>query len=601
MTIAEQLITIAENTPKVYEAGYEAGKAVNDDGSYREGYDEGYASGQTDGYNTGHEAGQKEGYESGQTDLYDSFWNTYQKNGGQTHYVYAFGGRNWKDGTFKPKYSMYPTNACEMFINTAIKYPFRMGAAEGETSNLVLDFKNCYDFTRTFYNSSVKELGVIDATKVNEPNFLEARFGLYETFALPNVSTKNLETIQELKVTKNTRFIDTFKACDSLKNLTITTTNAGGKIEDNGYYVTSDGSFRSGLNLKDCPNLTQSSIESVVNSLSDNSEEFTAILSSTAIKKIYGTSYVANNNPAQSLNKDISNIQYKTAGYNVLNNTTNIVSSQDIENNGKEQYINPERSTLVNPEDEVFPVTYGGPSIISGANYMHKLSFKNYDFEKGRKYLVIFNVYDKNSATGLESMPHWYNHIHFRTRDDYNDVEQMTNVAANNINAKIWAASSDHNYEAIQCAFVITGADAPKDVIVRHPSILVPTNLELNLCWENFAIIPFYKINFCDTNGDVQYTHQVLLQNKSGYRGIDTIASHYDLTNVPTEVYNIFNNTKGGWAINQGSYSTSRYIELNNKDISLYPAEQFPIKIYDINDPWLRIKNTKPNWNIVLA
>ena len=62
MSIAEKLVTIAENQLRVYEAG----KAVG----------------------------------------CDSFWDAYQQNGKRTMYWYAFSGYGWTKDTLRPKYTV---------------------------------------------------------------------------------------------------------------------------------------------------------------------------------------------------------------------------------------------------------------------------------------------------------------------------------------------------------------------------------------------------------------------------------------------------------------------------------------------------------------
>jgi hypothetical protein len=69
MSVAEKLTTIAENMPKVYEAG--------------------------------------------QKSEYDRFWDSYQYNGGAIYYPYSFAGFGWRDETFKPKYNVAPVGYAE--------------------------------------------------------------------------------------------------------------------------------------------------------------------------------------------------------------------------------------------------------------------------------------------------------------------------------------------------------------------------------------------------------------------------------------------------------------------------------------------------------
>lgn len=55
MSIADKLLVVADNIPKVYEAGQKAGGDY--DTAYNEGYNNGYAKGETDGYNNGYTDG----------------------------------------------------------------------------------------------------------------------------------------------------------------------------------------------------------------------------------------------------------------------------------------------------------------------------------------------------------------------------------------------------------------------------------------------------------------------------------------------------------------------------------------------------------------
>lgn len=76
MTIADKLTTIAENMPRVYEAG--------------------------------------------QKSEYDRFWDAFQSNGTLTEYSFAFGGASVNDGWYNPKYPIIATSNTNMFRNCAI-------------------------------------------------------------------------------------------------------------------------------------------------------------------------------------------------------------------------------------------------------------------------------------------------------------------------------------------------------------------------------------------------------------------------------------------------------------------------------------------------
>lgn len=70
-TIAEKLITIADNQQKVYDAGYNIGLA------------------------------------KGKTDENNFFWDRYQHYGSRKSYSYAFFGTGWNDSTYNPQYKIY--------------------------------------------------------------------------------------------------------------------------------------------------------------------------------------------------------------------------------------------------------------------------------------------------------------------------------------------------------------------------------------------------------------------------------------------------------------------------------------------------------------
>lgn len=71
MNTADKLKKIAENEPKVYEAGYNIGLA------------------------------------KGKTDANNFFWERYQHHGDRNSYSYAFFGTGWNDATYNPQYKIY--------------------------------------------------------------------------------------------------------------------------------------------------------------------------------------------------------------------------------------------------------------------------------------------------------------------------------------------------------------------------------------------------------------------------------------------------------------------------------------------------------------
>ncbi len=128
MSIAEKLIAVAENVPKVYEAGMSA--------------------------------------------EWHRFWDAFQLNGTRTAYVNAFysagdgaAGGGWTDELFKPKYDIKPVGACENIF-------FRVGAKDFTKNGcgVEIDFSQATNFNGAFYASSVEKVGVLDLRKVGTFN-----------------------------------------------------------------------------------------------------------------------------------------------------------------------------------------------------------------------------------------------------------------------------------------------------------------------------------------------------------------------------------------------------------------------------------------------
>lgn len=124
MTQNQQIIT--NNQQKVYEAGYEKGKA-----------------------------------EGGGDNYHDIFWDAYQVNGTRTNYRYAFQRDGWTDMNFVPKYNMAPTDAQYMFQNCAITDLKTIL----ENCGVTLDLKKASHLYYTFAGSKITHLPVLDGSK----------------------------------------------------------------------------------------------------------------------------------------------------------------------------------------------------------------------------------------------------------------------------------------------------------------------------------------------------------------------------------------------------------------------------------------------------
>ena len=243
MSIADKLTQVAENTPKVYEAGYQVGYKTGK----VESYDEGFIDGQNDGYETG----LQDGRANGMQEAYDRFWDAHQKNGSRTDYSNAFAGLGWTNETFKPKYDINSTMCYMMFSRSGI------------TGDLDEILRNCgvsltlgtasagYVFSRSQFSA----LGDIDLKT----------HSLSYTFE----SSANLETIRSVNVSKTTKIVSAFTGCTALKNLTLI-----GPLTV------------SGLDVSSCP-LTHDSLMSIINALqTKTSGTFTVTLGSSNLAKL---------------------------------------------------------------------------------------------------------------------------------------------------------------------------------------------------------------------------------------------------------------------------------------------------------------------------
>lgn len=227
MSITEKLVKIAENVPKVYSAGFEAGKAEGGDS--------------TEAYNNG--------FIDGQKSEYDRFWDSFQKDDMERNCDYRYSGAGWTDNTFKPKYSMKPTSAVSMFRRNAFK-----GNMVDLFSQLgiTLDFSECTLMSYAFYECNASRIGVVDCTSATD---LTGLFG-YAYFC---------EIIDEVILNEQNTFNNSFRYCPSLEEIRIT-----GTIGQNGF------------NIRWSSKLTAASLYSIVNALSSTTTGLTITLPTTS-------------------------------------------------------------------------------------------------------------------------------------------------------------------------------------------------------------------------------------------------------------------------------------------------------------------------------
>lgn len=146
-------------------------------------------------------------YEAGKKSEYDRFWDGYQENGNITSCAFLFAGKGWTNNVFQPKYSIKPSNAYGMFWQTGISGDLEKFFDE---KGIVLDFSKCsytnYCFSQA---NSIKTVGIVDVSSAEK--------NLLQTFA----NNSGIETIRVFKVREEQTYNSTFTGCTSLKNIEI--------------------------------------------------------------------------------------------------------------------------------------------------------------------------------------------------------------------------------------------------------------------------------------------------------------------------------------------------------------------------------------------
>lgn len=162
MSIAEKLVTIAENELKVYEAGKQS--------------------------------------------EYDRFWDAYQQNGERIYYNGAFEGMGWNTETFQPKYNMLVDNANRMFAYSNFNGSLKDRLAVcGVSMSLIGTAANV---SSMFEGSGFTEIGELD--------FRIARNSSTGVF----INSSNLVTIEKIILHSNqTTFSNWFSNCTALENI----------------------------------------------------------------------------------------------------------------------------------------------------------------------------------------------------------------------------------------------------------------------------------------------------------------------------------------------------------------------------------------------
>ena len=170
MTIAEKLTTIAENQPRVFDAGKQAGRDAE----------------------------------------WNDFWDEFQSKGTKGSYVQTFCGSVWTIKNFKPKYDLRPIASGYCMFNQC--WSESLANLEEVLGNLgiKLDISKCTYLTSMFSKSYITHLPKLE---------------LLSTDATTNMfqDCKKLVSIREfvLKDTGTNEFSNTFSGCTALTDIVV--------------------------------------------------------------------------------------------------------------------------------------------------------------------------------------------------------------------------------------------------------------------------------------------------------------------------------------------------------------------------------------------
>jgi hypothetical protein len=171
-------------------------------------------------------------YDAGKQAECDSFWDIFQDNGNRTVYTNAFSYGGWTDKIYNPKHPFYPTSCNNMFGNA-------------------------------LYLTDTK----VDIDLTNPKG--TQKFSLF-------TNASKLKTIKKLIVNETNNFIPTgaspmFLGCTALENIEF------------------EGVIGTNISFADSTKLSKTSIENIINHLSETSTGKALTLSRTAVNNAFTT------------------------------------------------------------------------------------------------------------------------------------------------------------------------------------------------------------------------------------------------------------------------------------------------------------------------
>ena len=233
--VAEKLTTIADNIPKVYDAGKRAGA----DGS----------------------VAFEEGKKAARLDWWAKYINL-QPNG--IGYVYSgnnlFSGPGWTDDTFDLPYPIQELKR----VDEMFKASGRIDLKGKLGDKLFIKLDNCTNFQNMFYYSGVYNIPTLNCSKAANMR------SMFDS----NSQVTNIDEI--ILPTVTTDFANMFNNCSALRSIRFR-----GTISQNG------------INLQWSKSLDKDSITSLVEALSKSTSGLTVTLSKDAVDEAFSTSGTA--------------------------------------------------------------------------------------------------------------------------------------------------------------------------------------------------------------------------------------------------------------------------------------------------------------------
>ena len=220
------------------------------------------------GYDTGLNFGYENGVEQGKQAEYDKFWDAYQENGNKKTYGYCFAGTSWNSENFKPKYPLVlnhtasNTSVCMFsYFDRNLKKP-PLEIREGD-----IDFSGkMYSMSSMFSNANIT---VVEMNAV--PSILNS---MNDTFSMTDIGKHKLHTIKIGTREETTYSGNTFR-CGGLQNVSF--------VEDS--------VIGTNISFSYPKQLTKTSIENIINTLSSTVTDKTLTLNKIAIQNAFGTDY----------------------------------------------------------------------------------------------------------------------------------------------------------------------------------------------------------------------------------------------------------------------------------------------------------------------